>query len=81
MCRHRPGPAGGEYERGHAGDLEHLAPTAVGGRVTCSAVVTGQASRAVTFAVMARDDRGADVARGTITRVVVDAERFLARLA
>jgi predicted thioesterase len=43
--------------------------------------VTGQTSRAVTFAVMARDDRGADVARGTITRVVVDAERFLARLA
>ena len=29
---------------------------------------------------MARDDRGADVARGTIIRVVVDAERFLARL-
>ena len=55
-------------------------PTAVGGRVTCSAVVTGQTSRAVTFAVMARDDRGADVARGTIIRVVVDAERFLARL-
>ena len=61
-------------------DLEHLAPTAVGGRVTCSAVVTGQTSRAVTFAVMARDDRGADVARGTIIRVVVDSARFLGRL-
>lgn len=60
-------------------DIEHLAATAVGGEVRCHAVVTGQVSRAVTFAVTARDAAGAEVARGTITRVVVDADRFLAR--
>lgn len=61
-------------------DLEHLAPTPVGGRVTCRAVVTGQVSKSVTFGVTAQDAHGIDVARGTITRVVVDAERFLSRL-
>lgn len=69
-----------EYERGHAGGPRAPRADPVGGRVTCSAVVTGQTSRAVTFAVMARDDRGADVARGTIIRVVVDSARFLGRL-
>lgn len=62
-------------------DLEHLAATLVGGRVTCRAVVTGQTARAVTFAVTAVDGAGRDVARGTVTRVLVDTERFLARLA
>lgn len=61
-------------------EIEHLAATAVGGRVTCRATVTTQVTRAVTFAVQAHDHRGAEVGRGTIHRVVVDAERFLARL-
>lgn len=61
-------------------DLEHLAATPVGGRVTCRAVVTRQVSRALTFAVTASDGAGAEVGRGTVTRVVVDADRFLARL-
>lgn len=61
-------------------DLEHLAATPIGGRVRCRAVVTGQTSRAVTFAVTAVDGDGRELARGTITRVVVDGERFLARL-
>ena len=34
----------------------------------------------VTFAVTAVDGDGRELARGTITRVVVDRERFLARL-
>lgn len=61
-------------------EIEHLAATAVGGRVTCRASVTTQVTRALTFAVQAHDDRGVEVGRGTIYRVVVDADRFMARL-
>ncbi len=61
-------------------DLEHLAATPIGATVTCEATALRQVVRSVTFAVTARDEAGTDLARGTITRVVVDAERFLSRL-
>ena len=61
--------------------LEHLAPSAVGERVTVVALVASVDGRRVGFEVEATDAGGAVVGRGTVERVVVDDERFLARLA
>lgn len=61
--------------------LEHLAPSAVGEQVTVVAVVVSVDGRRVGFEVTATDAVGTVVGRGAVERVVVDAERFLARLA
>lgn len=60
--------------------IDHLAATAVGGSVNVSASVSIVDGRQVTFDVNATDDHG-PVGQGTVTRVVVDRERFMARLA
>lgn len=59
--------------------LEHLAPTPVGGTVTVEATVEKVNGRRVVFTVQANDERGL-VAVGRVTRVVVDPERFLDKL-
>lgn len=56
--------------------LDHLAPTAVGHAVTADARLDKVEGRRLTFAVSASDHRGL-VAAGRVTRVVVDAERFM----
>ena len=61
-------------------EVEHLAPNAVGDDVVVRAEVTERTERTVTFAVEARHFDHL-VARGAVTRAVVDSERFLARLA
>lgn len=63
--------------------LEHLAPSPVGATVAVSAAVAHVDGRLLRFTVEARQTSpGAEklVGSGEITRVVVDAERFLARL-
>lgn len=65
--------------------LEHSAATAVGGRVQVTASASFVDGRLHRFAVAARelDADGAPravVGTGEVTRVVVDAERFLARV-
>lgn len=60
--------------------LEHLAPSAVGQEVTVVASVTSVDGRRVAFQVEATDAGGTVVGHGTVQRVVVDDERFLARL-
>jgi predicted thioesterase len=60
--------------------IEHLRPTPVGGRVEVSADPPAAEGRRLTFAVRAVDQSGEPVARGEIDRVVVDRERFLARI-
>jgi predicted thioesterase len=70
----------GETSVGTRVDVEHLAPTAVGGAVVVRAEVTATDGRRVVLAVEARDAAGVVVGRGTVERVVVDADRFLARL-
>lgn len=60
--------------------IDHLAATAVGGAVKVSASVSIVDGRRVTFEVNATDDNG-PVGLGTVTRVVVDREHFIARLA
>lgn len=59
--------------------LEHVAPSPVGSRVEVSASVVHVDGRLVRFSVAARE---ADklVGSGEVTRVVVDAERFMSRV-
>jgi predicted thioesterase len=56
--------------------VDHLAPTAPGGRVSAEATVESVKGRRITFTVSARDERGL-VAAGRVTRVLVDRDRFL----
>jgi fluoroacetyl-CoA thioesterase len=59
--------------------LEHLAPSAVGATVQVTATLDYVDGRLVRFGVSARQD-GKLVGAGEVTRVVVDSDRFLARL-
>ncbi|NYE37682.1 putative thioesterase [Nocardioides cavernae] len=61
--------------------VEHLAASPVGARVEVSASSAYEDGRLHRFTVSARDAAGGKVlAAGEITRVVVDAERFMTRL-
>ncbi|MFC5175509.1 thioesterase family protein [Nocardioides taihuensis] len=74
-------PAGGTSV-GTRVELEHRAPSAVGRTLEVTATATHVDGRLHRFAVAARHTDGdrAVVATGEVTRVVVDAERFLSRL-
>ena len=58
--------------------LDHLAPTAVGGTITADAKLEKVEGRRLTFSVSVSDERGL-VAAGKVTRVLVERERFLDR--
>ena len=58
--------------------IDHLQPTAVGGKVVAEAVLERIEGRRLTFTVSASDERSL-VAAGKVTRVVVEIERFLAK--
>jgi predicted thioesterase len=60
--------------------LDHLRATPVGGRLTVNSQLVHADGRLLRFEVTALDESGTVVANGQITRVVVDRERFLARL-
>jgi fluoroacetyl-CoA thioesterase len=66
----------GETTVGHTIQLDHVAPTKVGGRVRAEATLQKIAGRRLTFNVSVSDQRGL-IAAGKLTRVVVDTERFL----
>jgi fluoroacetyl-CoA thioesterase len=72
--------AEGETSVGTRVQLEHVAPTAVGASVEVTATVVHVDGRLVRFDVAAVGASGALLGHGTVTRVVVDRERFLARL-
>ncbi len=61
-------------------ELEHQSASAVGQQVEVTASSTYVDGRLHRFTVAARNVPGRVVATGEITRVVVDAERFLSRL-
>ncbi len=61
-------------------ELEHLAASPVGMRMTVVAELVEVDGRRLVFEVSATDGNGTPAARGTIERVVVDQERFMARL-
>jgi fluoroacetyl-CoA thioesterase len=61
-------------------ELEHLRPTPVGVRVVVHATLTHVDGRLLRFEVVAEHPAdGRVVATGTLSRVVVDRKRFLAR--
>jgi fluoroacetyl-CoA thioesterase len=61
-------------------ELEHLRPTPVGVRIVVNATLTHVDGRLLRFEVVAEHPAdGRVVATGTLSRVVVDRERFLAR--
>lgn len=60
--------------------IDHLAPTAVGGSVTADATLEKVEGRRLTFTVSVSDRCGL-VAAGRVTRVVVERERFLSKAA
>jgi predicted thioesterase len=68
----------GQTSVGMKVQLDHLAPSAVGHRVVAEAVVEKVNGRRVLFTVSVNDDRGL-IAVGRVTRVVVDAEHFVAK--
>ena len=59
--------------------LEHTAPSAVGATVQVTASVVHVDGKLVRFSVAARQD-GKLVGSGEVTRVVVDADRFMSRV-
>ena len=71
----------GETSVGTRVQVEHVAASAVGQQVEVTATVTYEDGRLLRFSVGARNVGGKPVGSGEITRVVVDAERFLARVA
>jgi fluoroacetyl-CoA thioesterase len=60
--------------------LEHRIASGVGEDVTVTAQLQHRDGRLVRFEVVAEDGAGRVVAIGEVTRVVVDVDRFLARL-
>lgn len=60
--------------------VEHLRASAVGTPLRIDAEVGHVDGRLLRFDVVAEDSEGVVVARGQVTRVVVERERFLARL-
>jgi predicted thioesterase len=70
----------GSTSVGYRVQLDHLAPTAVGGKVRAEATLESIEGRRLTFRVSVNDGHGL-VAAGRITRVIVERARFLEKAA
>jgi len=70
----------GQISVGTSIRLEHTAASPVGMRVTVTAELTAVDGRRLTFRVEAVDASGTVAGLGTVERVVVDRDKFLARL-
>lgn len=60
--------------------FDHLRGTPLGGTVTAVAELNYEDGRLLRFSVVAHDGEGRLVGEGEVTRVIVDAERFMGRL-
>ena len=58
----------------------HVRPTAVGRRVTATAVLTAIEERKLSFDVQAQDEEGVVIGKGSHVRFVVDRARFLSKI-
>ena len=58
----------------------HLRPTAVGRKVSATAVLTAVEDRKLTFDIQAEDEQGNVIGKGTHVRYVVDRARFLPKI-
>ncbi len=70
----------GQTSVGTRVEVQHQAPSAVGADVEVSATVTHVDGKLLRFSVAAKQ-AGKPVGTGEITRVIVDADRFMARMA
>ncbi len=70
----------GETSVGTRVSLEHLAASRVGASITVRASLAHRDGRLVRFTVAAYDGRGTLVGSGEVTRVIVDAQRFVGRI-
>jgi fluoroacetyl-CoA thioesterase len=70
----------GQTSVGTRVEVQHQAPSAVGVEVEVSATVTHVDGKLLRFSVAAKQN-GKPIGTGEITRVIVDADRFMARLA
>jgi predicted thioesterase len=70
----------GQTSVGTRVSVEHVSASPVGATITTTAEVIGRDGRMVTFRVTAIDDEQTLVGTGEVRRVIVDRERFLARL-
>jgi fluoroacetyl-CoA thioesterase len=68
----------GQTTVGYQVQLTHVAPSAIGAKVTAEVVLESIEGRRLVFRVSVTDGRGL-VAAGYVTRVVVERERFLDR--
>ena len=80
-CAAVEGSLDGATSVGTRVSVEHLAASGVGEAIEVTASLTHRDGRLLRFAVEATDARGRLVGQGEVTRVAVDPERFLARLA
>lgn len=76
-----PSLAPGDTSVGTRVELEHLAATAIGATVRVSAEVVHADGRLRRLSVVAEDGGAGLLATATVTRVVVDRERFMQRVA
>lgn len=72
--------AEGETSVGSGVQISHVAPSGVGATVRAEATLDRVEGRRLTFTVAVTDARGL-VAAGKVSRVIVDRQRFLERLA
>lgn len=77
----RPRLATGQSTVGTRVVVDHESPSAVGASVIAIARLSAVHERTLTFDVAASDvETGRSLAHGVVTRVVVDEQRFMARL-
>ena len=76
----RPRLAPGQTTVGTRVRFDHVYPTPIGGTVTATAELAHRDDRLLRFTVAAHDGDGRLVGEGEITRVIVNAERFMAKL-
>ena len=59
--------------------VDHLSASPLGATITATAIITAIDKRKISFDITAHDGK-ADIGKGTHTRFIIDAERFMAKL-
>jgi len=68
----------GQTSVGTQANIVHTAASPVGAKITATAAVTGVDGRKIDFDVSASDGAG-EIGKGTHSRFIVDAEKFMAK--
>lgn len=70
----------GESSVGTALNITHERASAVGERVSASAIVTAVEGRRIDFELCAQNQAGETIGKGTHTRFVVNVEKFMSKI-